>query len=274
MNDEALYPIISSESTLPVYIHGTGWCTHQYHAIRNDGYPIAQINYCTSGTGELIVHNKKYVIQKGMSFFLPAKLKHEYYAVTNHWSLHWITFAGNQLTNLLTHFKMLDAIVLTHTPLSKIDTLWSQIFHAIKKDTQYGSYRASAYLYEYLLEYHYDFLNSCEKVSHKEEKLAPIIDYINLHYMEELSLMDLAQLSHISPQYLCKQFQNTFNMRPFEYITKKRIQVAKGLLLSGQYSVNETATLIGYHDSSYFCRLFRKYEHMSPSMLIPSNAKS
>ena len=208
-------------NTFPFYIHGAGWCNHQYHAIRNDGYPIAQINYCISGKGELIVHNKKYVIQKGMSFFLPANLKHEYYATADHWSLHWITFLGDQLINLLTQFKMSDAIVLTHTPFSKIDTLWSQIFHAIKKDTQYGSYWASAYLYEYLLEYYYDFLNSCEKTSHKEEKLAPIIDYINLHYMEELSLTDLAELSDISPQYLCKQFQSTFNMRPFEYITKK-----------------------------------------------------
>lgn len=166
---------------------------------------------------------------------------------------------------------MTDAIILSHNPLSKIDTLWSQIFHAIKKDAQYGSYRASAYLYEYLLEYHYDLLLSLEKTSLREEKLTPIIDYINIHYMEELSIADLAKLSHCSPQYLCRQFKKSFHMRPFEYITKKRLQAAKTLLLSGKHSVSETANLIGYHDYSYFCRLFRKYENMSPSMLIPSD---
>lgn len=274
MNDEALYPIISSENTLPFYIHGTGWCNYQYHVIRNEGYPVPQINYCISGNGKLIVGNKTYSITKEMSFYLPANLKHEYFTTSDHWALHWITFDGKELSSLLTHLKMLEALVLTHDPSSKLDTLWSQIFHAIKKDAQYGSYRASAYLYEYLLEYHYELLASNEKNSHKEDKLSPIIEYINLNYMNELSLTDLAKISNVSPQYLCKQFQETFNMRPFEYITKKRLQVAKGLLLSGQYNVSETATLIGYHDCSYFCKLFRKYENMSPSMLIPSSLKA
>lgn len=269
MSDEALYPIIGSESNLPFYVHGAGWCEYQYHAIRHEGYPVAQINYCIDGQGVLIVNGKQHMLQKGMSFFLPANLKHEYYTVGPCWHLHWITFAGKALTPLLNELQMQDTIILIHNPLSKIDSLWNQIFQTIKKDAQYGSYRASAYLYEYLLEYHYESIHSKEKNSLTEQQLSLVIDYINLHYMEDLSITDLSTLINVSPQYLCRQFQATLHMRPFEYITKKRLQVAKNLLLTGRYTVNDIAVLIGYHDCSYFCRLFRKYEHMSPSMLIP-----
>ena len=271
MNDEAFYPIIGSECSLPFYVHGTGWCNYQYHVVRPEGYPVAQINYCTKGHGKLIVHNKTYIITEGMSFFLPAHLKHEYYTTDEYWSIHWITFAGNCLDSLLQSLKLTDAIVLTHHKLSKVDQLWNQIFSSIKKDAQYGTYRASGYLYEYLLEYHHDLLTSIEKTCFTDEKFNSIIDYIHLNYMEDIRLNDLAAINDVSPQYLCKQFKRYFNMRPFEYVTKRRLQVAKNLLMSGDYTVNEVAELIGYHDCSYFCKLFRKYESMSPSMLIPKS---
>lgn len=271
MSDEALYPIIGSEYALPFYVHGIGWCDYQYHVNRPHGYPVAQINYCIKGEGKLIVNNKIYSIHQGMSFFLPAHLKHEYYTIEDHWSIHWVTFSGTSLETLLSSLQMTDAMVLTHHSLSKIDQLWSQIFSAIKKDTQYGTYRASAYLYEYLLEYHHDLLISLEKTSLADQKFKAVIDYIHLNYMKDIRLTDLTAINNVSPQYLCKQFQKNFNMRPFEYITKKRLQVSKSLLMSGNYTVNETAELIGYHDCSYFCKLFRKYEGMSPSMLMPNS---
>lgn len=270
MADEALYPIIGSELSLPFYVHGTGWCEYQYHVIRPEGYPVAQINYCTAGTGELIVNDRHYSIHKGMSFFLPINLKHEYYTTGHHWSIHWVTFAGSNMQNLLKNLHLTDALILTHPITSKIDTLWSQVFHAIKKDTQYGNYRASAFLYEYLLEYHYDLIHSLEKKSPADEKLKSVIDFINQHYIEDLRIIDLATVNGTSSQALCKQFQRYYHMRPFEYITKKRLQVAKTLLMTGKYSVGEVAKHIGYHDCSYFCKLFRQYEHMSPSTLIPT----
>ena len=85
--DEAIYPIAKNPNKSLLTAAGVGWCDLQYHCIRKDGYPQPQINYCTEGKGVLVTEGKTTEITKGMSFFLPADVPHEYYALGDVWSL-------------------------------------------------------------------------------------------------------------------------------------------------------------------------------------------
>ena len=74
----------------------------------------------------------------------------------------------------------------------------------------------------------------------------------------------MAEIIDVSPQYLCSLFKNFLYMRPFVYISKRRIQEAKRLLLDKPMSIKDIALQIGYNYSSYFCSIFKKYEGISP----------
>ena len=108
--DEAIYPIAKNPNKSLLTAAGVGWCDLQYHCIRKDGYPQPQINYCTEGKGVLVTEGKNTEITKGMSFFLPADVPHEYYALGDVWSLEWVTFSGCGCAALLEQFGLKNAV--------------------------------------------------------------------------------------------------------------------------------------------------------------------
>lgn len=82
--------------------------------------------------------------------------------------------------------------------------------------------------------------------------------------MNVIELTDLCDIMKVTPQYLCRVFKNSLGIRPLEYITKKRIQMAKQLLVMDPRSIKDIAEAVGYANSGYFCTVFKKYEGISP----------
>ena len=75
----------------------------------------------------------------------------------------------------------------------------------------------------------------------------------------------LSEVSGMSKQYLCRLFRNTLDTRPMEYVAKRRIQAAKELLTGTKMSIEEISEQTGFCDNSYFCKLFRRYEGITPT---------
>ncbi|MFD2215600.1 response regulator transcription factor [Metabacillus endolithicus] len=92
-----------------------------------------------------------------------------------------------------------------------------------------------------------------------------ILDYIEEHYAEPLSLSDVANTFHFNPSYLSSYFA-THNKEGFnEYLNKIRIEEAVKLLLNTTTPISEISGLVGYSDHSYFCKVFKKQKGLSPS---------
>lgn len=101
------------------------------------------------------------------------------------------------------------------------------------------------------------------------EILAPALDYIAAHYTEEnIRLSTLASLSGVCEPYLRRLFNRAFSVSPSVYIRGLRIDYAKNLLASGEYSVTDAALNSGFSDAAYFCREFKKATGISPSGYI------
>jgi YesN/AraC family two-component response regulator len=99
----------------------------------------------------------------------------------------------------------------------------------------------------------------------KLSQLYIVLSYIDEHSDSIFSLEDLSEKIGVSPQYLCKLFKKHLNMRPFEYVTKKRIQAAKGLLVENKFAESEIAARCGFNSFSYFCAVFKRYEKITPT---------
>lgn len=91
-----------------------------------------------------------------------------------------------------------------------------------------------------------------------------IIDYIDHHYSEELNRKVLADLVFISPDHLARLFKHETGKTLINYITDKRIEEAKKLLLNSNATVYIIADQVGYDNYSYFSKTFKKNTSLSP----------
>lgn len=96
------------------------------------------------------------------------------------------------------------------------------------------------------------------------KSFANMLVYITNNYKTELYLKDLAQEFYLNMTYCCDLFRKHLNMTFHEYLTQIRMKKAKELLLSGEYTVTQISGMVGYLDTYYFSRVFKKYYGVAP----------
>lgn len=63
----------------------------------------------------------------------------------------------------------------------------------------------------------------------------------------------------MNPTYFCEYFKNQTGETVLDFVTKARIEKAKELLLSTDFKIYDISQQVGYNDTKYFSKLFRKY---------------
>lgn len=92
-----------------------------------------------------------------------------------------------------------------------------------------------------------------------------MIQFIQGHYMEPLTLKDLAARCELKPKYFSALFHKFAGIAPIDYLIQYRMTQAEAMLMTGQYTVAAVARSVGYSDPYYFSRLFKKHKGLPPS---------
>lgn len=102
--------------------------------------------------------------------------------------------------------------------------------------------------------------------SKKAKKMIEVVrDYISEHYSEEISLSRIAEVVFVNPNYFCDMFKNITGENFIDYLTRYRIDKAKELLKDMSVKTYEIGRMVGYEDSNYFSKVFKKVVGISPS---------
>ncbi len=102
-----------------------------------------------------------------------------------------------------------------------------------------------------------------------DSRIATVVKYIKQHLTEKnMSVDSLAEIAYLSSSHFYKQFKNTLGVSPIEFINTERIKFAKKLLAKNKWQISEVAYLSGYNNVSYFNRIFKKYEQISPGNYV------
>ncbi|MCJ7841670.1 response regulator [Lederbergia sp. NSJ-179] len=91
-----------------------------------------------------------------------------------------------------------------------------------------------------------------------------VIQYIQQHYQEAISQTELAAKLNMSNSYFSKLFKQHTGINFVDYLTLKRMEAAKELLLSTTLKTYEIAAEVGYTESRYFSQLFKKTTGLTP----------
>jgi two-component system response regulator YesN len=112
----------------------------------------------------------------------------------------------------------------------------------------------------------YEIFQNNLHISNHMVKVA--VSFIHNNYSQDLSLACISDQLQITPNYLSKLFKEKTGSSFTEYLTVYRLDAAKKMLRSGQYKVYEVAEKVGYSDSQYFSKQFKKNVGVSPKEYI------
>lgn len=119
-------------------------------------------------------------------------------------------------------------------------------------------------LASYLFSDCYDGIHFDSIDSHHISVIADLVDYINAHLSEDLSLSVLAQKVNYSEYYICRIFKKVTNYTLTNYIIEKRLFQAAAYL-NTDMTINQAAEKAGFNNYSYFYKAFKKIMGMSPT---------
>lgn len=97
--------------------------------------------------------------------------------------------------------------------------------------------------------------------------------FMDEHYTEELTLVQLAAMAGLSRNYFVDLFKKKVGVSPMDYITGRRMNRAKRLMASSALRLREIARQVGYQDEFYFSRKFKKETGVTPTLYMKSRKR-
>lgn len=105
----------------------------------------------------------------------------------------------------------------------------------------------------------------CLKSGVYRKEVTQVIEYINKHIADRISLEMIAKNVNLSEGYLCRMFKNETGKNLVNLINEMKMQKARDLLEKTDMIVKEVAKSVGIEDQFYFNKIFKKYVGISPS---------
>ncbi|MBP1991458.1 AraC family transcriptional regulator [Paenibacillus eucommiae] len=103
--------------------------------------------------------------------------------------------------------------------------------------------------------------------------VAQAIRYMQEHYAQPITLDLLAEVLDSSPRHLTRLFKRQTGSSPIDYVIQIRMDKAKEMLLASDATLQEIAEGIGYPDSYYFAKMFKKFVGIAPIRYRSDNTK-
>ena len=95
-------------------------------------------------------------------------------------------------------------------------------------------------------------------------QISEVLAYLESHYADPLTVEHLAKVAGMSPTSLFRLFNEIMDRSPIDYLIHLRIDKASQLLRRGGMRVSEISDAVGFNDSNYFARQYRRITGRSP----------
>jgi AraC-like DNA-binding protein/quercetin dioxygenase-like cupin family protein len=257
------------------------------HRISPNYHDYLEINYLSSGKGELIVGTKKYRLAPGDLFIVGNDEMHSFFAEAQ-WRPRLLSVffmprivcqPGSPaiLSELLRPFYDRSAgfshVIRASSAIGRPVFQRMNGLHAVlAKADRFKELASFNILCEMLLHIRrwYDRLDLSSgagatiRRGHSLDRMKDVFAYLNRHYNENISLSQLASIACFSPAYFCSSFRTVTGLTPKEYLTRLRIDKAKEMLAGRSLTMTAIALEVGFESLAYFDRVFRKYARFSP----------
>lgn len=97
-----------------------------------------------------------------------------------------------------------------------------------------------------------------------KHKLRRVTEFIEENLEHDLTLAEIAEIAELSPFHFARSFKQATGSTPIQFLTRRRIDLAKRLLVESEMPIVEIGLRAGFKNQSHFTTLFRKTTAMTP----------
>lgn len=230
-----------------------------------------------SGTFYLFLQNKEYVMQPGDVALVTSGAFHR--GTPKNCAYECIVFDLNMLrrypganvSTWLSAIKNGEVSALGYYPRDSRDfcKIIHTLFDCLRNERPYYEFTVYGLLYELFgalyQEDAVETVTTSPLRNRKADTMRLLINWIEVHFREPITLNQLAEIAGVNEKYLCHLFKDFTDYTPIDYINKLRVEQALREIQENHLSITEAAFESGFNDLSYFSRTVKKYKGHSPS---------
>ncbi len=271
MRTEILKPNIQDSH---ISVHGINYApndfSHNYHIHKE-----CEMYICMSGRTNFYIRDKKYELSTGDIVFINEYVPHETFTYKDTASTliqFSIDFSSDKTNKIIQTFNNLSgnsgAVFKSGTSTNKelYNCLEEIISESITKKKAYTKYIKATVQKICAILYRDGIIYEPEEFFQKKQvaRFIPVMEYINEHYSEKISLDDVSALMHLDKSHFCRIFKEALNTSFVKYLNFVRITKAQKLLLRTNKTITEISAETGFSSPSYFAEAFKQVNFCSP----------
>lgn len=244
-----------------------------------------ELYYLLSGEREYFIKDRTYSVHKGDLVFINAYELHKTTdtGVPNHervlikFSEEFLKTAESPMIEVF-YLLTRENQCLIRPPI-RTQNLFEEIFQKMLKEIEEQEVGFEAVLQALLIQLlvavcrisHQKTTATFDHLSQVHEKISEVVQFINHHYAEEISLQLLSEKFFISPFYLSRTFKEVTGFTFIEYLNTVRIKEAQKLLRESKLKVIIIAENVGFGNIAHFGRVFKKVTGITPMQYKKNN---
>lgn len=247
----------------------------EYHSLPEHFHPhCIEFTYLVSGVALFEIAGEQFSMYPGDLLITPPNAIHstKLNALALH-TMYWFqvdlsnpkkffSFDSAKSTNLITSLKNLKPMMISMDQ-ENAEELFSKIYNYFCTGTQTPKEIGASLLVYFIQKFLFE-ASSERNYSEQTSDIIRSINYISHHLNEAIDLDTLSANSHLSTSRFKQKFAEQIGTPPRVFINYQKALKSKELLVSG-HSVTDTAMLLNFSSSNYFCVVFRRYFGISPS---------
>ena len=255
-----------------------------YPFVTTHWHEEAELTLITKGKSHYQIDLVDYEVKEGDMIFIPPLVLH-----SNRWEkteemvsetyVFHLNFLGGNSTDICStryltpmmnqEFTVPYLITKEHPVYPFLRKIFDQIATLYKQSVPgYEIALKSLFLQVIFLILQYSEKHTTSGDGKSSEKLRNVLDYIEVHFSETITIAELAKLCYFSEYHFMRFFKKHMNMTCVEYINNLRLEKAVEAFEQGNTSITDVAFLVGFHNLSYFHRAFKKKYGITPLTFI------
>ena len=241
-----------------ITLYQSGRALSPYISYQDDITRSNRLYYIFDGTGGVLIDGKQYPFEKGCLYIIPR-------------TVNFIAYQNglDPLEHLYFDFSVSPALPfsdLLELQIEEGGTI-SHMVNAIRSIAPRHKFGSSQYnaLMKSALETLLLMIDKQHAIlTPSNTRFDRVLQYIFTHYAEDISVSELAKMSHMEENYFIRIFKNQFRTTPYQYLREYRLNMAIEMLKSGE-SIAKTAENVGYNTATALSHALKKSRGFYPS---------